>query len=58
MLYNAACFYSRLNEKKLATKALKDALTTGYENYEWLKRDPDFENIHNEPEYIELLKGK
>ena len=58
MLYNAACFYSRLNEKKLATKALKDALTAGYENYESLKRDPDLENIHNEPEYIELLKGK
>jgi hypothetical protein len=37
---------------------LKDAVTNGYENYEWIKRDPDFESIRNEPGYIELMKGK
>ena len=58
MLYNAACFYARLGEKMLALKTLKDALTAGYENYESLKRDSDLDNIRNEPEYIELLKGK
>ena len=58
MLYNATCFYSRLGEKQLAIRTLKGAFTAGYENYEWLKRDTDLENIRNEPEYIELMKGK
>ncbi|HLX12342.1 MAG TPA: hypothetical protein VKS81_05970, partial [Bacteroidota bacterium] len=58
MLYNATCFYAQLGEKKLALKALKDALAAGYENYEWAKRDTDLESIRNEPEYIEMMKGK
>jgi Flp pilus assembly protein TadD len=58
MLYNATCFYSRLGEKALAIRTLKSAFTAGYENYEWLKRDTDLDNIRNEPEYIEFIKGK
>jgi len=58
MLYNATCFYARLGEKQLAVKTLRDAFTAGYENFEWAKRDSDLENIRNEPEYIELMKGK
>ncbi len=30
----------------------------GYENFAWIKRDPDFESIRNEPEFIELIMGK
>ena len=58
MMYNAACFYSRLGDKKLAFKSLKSAFTTGFENYEWIKRDTDLENIRKEPAYIQLMKGK
>lgn len=58
MLYNAACFYSQLRESQSAIDALKHAFAAGYENYEWLKRDTDLDNIRNEPEYIELMKGK
>jgi adenylate cyclase len=58
MLYNAACFYSQMSEKKLALGALKDAINAGYANYEWIKRDADLENIRNEAEYIELIKGR
>ncbi len=58
MLYNAACFYARIGEKQLATKTLKDAVTAGYENFEWAKRDSDLDSIRNEPEYIEVMKGK
>jgi TolB-like protein/Flp pilus assembly protein TadD len=58
MLYNATCFYSQLGEKQLALNALKNAFASGYENYEWTKRDTDLDNIRNEPEYIELMKGK
>lgn len=58
MFYNAACFYAMLGEKKLAIETLKNAITSGWQDYGWIKRDPDFESIRNEPEYIELMKGK
>lgn len=58
MLYNVACFYSRLGEKNTAVETLKKAIISGYENYEWIKRDSDFDNIRSEPAYIELMEGK
>lgn len=58
MQYNASCFYSQLNEKKLAIAAIKSAMSSGYQDYEWVKRDSDLENIRQEPEFIELMKGK
>lgn len=57
-MYYGACLYSRLKELKRAVGWLKNAVAFGYENFEWIKRDPDFEPIRNEPEYIELMKGK
>ena len=58
MLYNAACAYSRINEKKSAIDTLKNIISNGYEDFDWIKRDPDLDNIRSEPEYIELMKGK
>jgi serine/threonine protein kinase/Tfp pilus assembly protein PilF len=56
MLYNATCFYAQMGEKKLAIEALRSAVSAGYANFEWLKRDSDLDPIRNEPEYIELVK--
>jgi predicted Zn-dependent protease len=58
MQYNAACFYSTMGEKQRAIETLKKAIASGWEAYDWLKNDPDFDNIRNEPEFIEILKGK
>ena len=58
MMYNAACFYAVLGEKQLALESLRNSIASGNENYEWLRRDPDLDSIRNEPEYIELMKGK
>ncbi|HVO74662.1 MAG TPA: tetratricopeptide repeat protein [Ignavibacteriaceae bacterium] len=58
MMYYGACLYARLGEKQLAVRLITNAVNNGYENYEWIKRDPDFESIRSEPGYIELLKGK
>ena len=58
MFYNVACFYANVGDKPLAVKALKDAISTGYGFYEWIKRDPDLDIIRNEPEYIEMMTGK
>ncbi len=57
MMYYGACLYSRLNEPKRAAELLTDAVKNGYENFEWIKRDPDFDNIRNEPGYIKLIEG-
>jgi serine/threonine protein kinase len=58
MQYNASCFYAQVGEKHLALESLKNSVATGYEYYEWIKRDSDLDSIRNEPEYIELMKGK
>jgi serine/threonine protein kinase/Tfp pilus assembly protein PilF len=58
MFYNVACFYANVGDTLLALQSLKKALSTGYGFYEWIKRDPDLDSIRNEPEYIELMKGK
>ena len=58
MMYNAACFYARLGEKRLAVETLRNSVTAGFADYEWFKRDPDLESIRDEPEYIDLMKGK
>jgi len=47
-----------LGEKRMAVDSLKNAIAIGYAEFEWLKRDTDHESIRNEPEFIELIKGK
>ena len=58
MLYNAACCYARLGEKKIAVDTLRASVIAGLEDYDWIKTDPDFDNIREEPGYIEMMKGK
>jgi TolB-like protein/Flp pilus assembly protein TadD len=58
MIYNAACFYSRMNEKTIAVEHLQRAITNGYADYEYIKHDPDFDSIRDDPGYLELMKGK
>ena len=47
-----------LSIKKLAIDTIRTIIASGFEHYDWIKRDPDLENIRKEPEYIELMKGK
>jgi serine/threonine protein kinase len=58
MMYYGACLYSRLGEKPKAVELLKNAVGHGYENFDWIKRDPDFNGIRDEPGYVELMKGR
>jgi serine/threonine protein kinase/tetratricopeptide (TPR) repeat protein len=58
MMYYGACLYARLRENRRAVELITSAVANGYENFEWIKRDPDFENIRNEPGYAELMRGK
>ena len=58
IIYNAACFYSSIGDKKSSIKNLKKAIANGFGNYEYIKIDPDLNNIRNDPEFIALMKGK
>ncbi|MFN0159255.1 MAG: protein kinase domain-containing protein [Bacteroidota bacterium] len=58
MMYNAACMYARLGDTRLAAKTLKAAVAAGQEDFEWIKRDSDLDSIRNEPDYVEMMKGK
>lgn len=58
IMYGAACFYAVRGEIKPAIDAFKQALENGYLHYEWIKRGPDMDNIRNEPDFVELMKGK
>lgn len=58
IMYNVACFYSQIKEKELAVEHLIKAVNSGYRSYDYIKHDPDFDFIRNEPGYIELMKDK
>jgi len=58
MMYYGACLYTRFKENKYAVELLAKAIENGYQNFEWIKRDPDFDTIRNEPSYVELMKDK
>lgn len=58
MFFNAACFYARYGEIEIALKMITNAVSIGFEHYEWLKRDTDLDSLRNEPEFIEIMKGK
>lgn len=58
MLYNAACFHSRIGDIDRAVNLLKKSVEAGHQDYEWFKRDTDLDNIRNEAGYIEVMRGK
>ncbi len=56
IIYNAACFYALIDDKKLAIKNIKKAVELGYGNYEYIKHDPDLYSLSNEPEFMALFR--
>ena len=42
----------------VAVKFLKKAMENGFENYNYLKHDPDLNCLQNEPDFLALMKGK
>lgn len=54
-LYNAACTYAVLGRKQEALSTLKQAIENGYWHFDNIARDPDFENLHDEPAFRLLI---
>ena len=58
IIYNAACFYALIGDKKSAIENLKKAMDNGFENYAYIKHDPDLSSIKKESDFIALIEGK
>jgi adenylate cyclase len=58
MHYNGACLYAKLGEIRKAVDALREAIAGGYQNFGWMKNDPDLDPLRDDPEFIELTAGK
>ena len=58
VLYNAACTYGLLQRKREALDTLKQALDAGFGNIDWAARDPDLACLHQDPEFLALLKAE
>jgi TolB-like protein/cytochrome c-type biogenesis protein CcmH/NrfG len=58
MLYNCACLYAQLGEKKRAIETLRNAIDAGVTNFQWMVRDPDLASLRDDPEFIELSKDR
>ncbi len=54
--YNLACSLALKNRKSEAVKALRAAIEREYKDWDWLKRDPDLENLHDYPRFRQLLE--
>jgi adenylate cyclase len=57
MLYNGACLYARLGEKKRAIATLREAIAAGVTNFQWMIHDPDLSCLRDDPEFIALSRG-
>ncbi len=58
IVYNAACFYALMGDKTASIENLKKAIDNGFENFEYIKHDPDLYGLQEEPDFIALLQGK
>ncbi len=54
VFYNLACSYSLVGKIKEAFKALKKAIILGYDDFDYMEKDPDLENLRKSPYYSQL----
>jgi non-specific serine/threonine protein kinase len=52
--YNAACTFCAMSKKTEAMAALGRAWKAGFRDPDWVRRDPDLEILHGEPEFERL----
>jgi tetratricopeptide (TPR) repeat protein len=54
ILYNVACTFCLMGNKKDALVALRKAKETGDRNAAWVRQDPDLALLHGDPEFEQL----
>ena len=53
--YNFACSLSNLGRVEDSLAALRRSVELGYENVEYMTKDPDLENIRRDPRFQDIL---
>jgi len=56
ILYNAACNFALFGETDHALDGLERAIEAGVAVGDWIKHDPDFENLHSHPRFQAIVK--
>src|SRR5277367_2781061 len=56
VFYNLACSYSLTDQFDRTAQALEKAVALGYQDFEWLAKDPDLKKFRQQPAYREILK--
>lgn len=55
VFYNLACDYSLLNQIEKSLSCLKQALSLGYNDFDYMQKDSDLNNLRRDPRYKQLL---
>jgi tetratricopeptide (TPR) repeat protein len=53
--YNMGCIYSFQNNFSKALKYLELAFQNGYDNFDWIHKDTDWDNIRSSKEFKVLI---
>ncbi|HSG46267.1 MAG TPA: tetratricopeptide repeat protein [Longimicrobiales bacterium] len=53
--YNAACLYALAGHTDDAIVRLREAVSVGFGNRNWLERDPDLDNLRDDPRFQEIM---
>ncbi|MDP8214879.1 MAG: hypothetical protein RAO92_05765 [Candidatus Euphemobacter frigidus] len=56
VFYNLGCSCALLNREENALAALKKALDLGYDDLEWMEKDPDLAALRKSDEYQKLIR--
>ncbi|HEV8657405.1 MAG TPA: M56 family metallopeptidase [Thermoanaerobaculia bacterium] len=54
-MYNIACGYAQLDDAPNAVKWLRDGIDAGYDNYDHIADDSDFDPIRSDPAFKQIL---
>ena len=55
--YNLACSLALLKRKAAALRSLRQAVSLGYTDFDWMQQDPDLEALKHHPEFQALLQA-
>jgi tetratricopeptide (TPR) repeat protein len=53
--YNLACSLALSGRRVGALQALRRAILLGYDDYDWMHKDPDLVSLHKQPAFRKLL---
>ncbi len=56
VLYNAACFYSRMGKVEKALDYFERTIESGWGSKEWIENDSDLDPIRNHPRFQVIMK--